>query len=52
MSEQNEQEQVDAVPVALQNLHVFPMNTPLLKPLDLKGDLATNWKHFKRVGEL
>lgn len=27
------------------------MNIPFLKPLDLKGDLATNWKHFKRVWE-
>lgn len=27
------------------------MNIPFPKPLDLKGDLATNWKHFKRVWE-
>lgn len=48
MSEQNEQN-VEAVPVAVHNLHVFPMNILFPKPLDLKDDLATNWKHFKRV---
>ncbi|XP_061195310.1 uncharacterized protein K02A2.6-like [Saccostrea echinata] len=46
-----ENEQVEAAPAAVQNLHVFLMNIPFPKPLDLKGDLATNWKHFKRVWE-
>ena len=27
------------------------MNIPFPKPLDLKGDLATNWKAFKRIWE-
>lgn len=39
---QNEQHEVEAVPVAVQNMHVF---------LLIYSDLATNWKHFKRVGE-
>ncbi|XP_061196579.1 uncharacterized protein K02A2.6-like [Saccostrea echinata] len=46
-----ENEQVKTAPAAVQNLHVFPMNIPFPKPLDLKDDLATNWKHFKRVWE-
>lgn len=36
MYEQNEQKQVDAVSVAGQNLHVFPLNIPFPKPLNLK----------------
>lgn len=39
---QNEQDEVEAVPVAVQNMHVF---------LLIYSDLATHWKHFKRVGE-
>ncbi|XP_061190282.1 uncharacterized protein LOC133198160 [Saccostrea echinata] len=35
------------------NIVAFMISTcfSLLVPLDLKGDLATNWKHFKRVWE-
>ena len=36
---------------ALQNLHFYPMTIPFPKPLDLKGDLAANWKAFKRIWE-
>lgn len=39
---QNEQDEVEAVPLAVQNMHVFLLTY---------SDLATNWKHFKRVGE-
>jgi hypothetical protein len=44
-------EGVEAAPAAVQNVQVYPMNIPFPKPLDLKGDLATNWKQFKRVWE-
>lgn len=51
MSEQNEQEQGEAVLFAVQHLHVFPLNIPFYNHLDFKDDLARNRKHFKRVWE-
>jgi hypothetical protein len=28
---------------------IVPVNIPLPPPLDMNGDLATNWKQFKQV---
>lgn len=46
----NEEQQDVGVAAAPQKVYV-PTNIPFPAKLDLRGNIATNWRHFKRVWE-
>lgn len=46
----NEEQQDAGVAAAPQKVYV-PTNIPFPAKLDLHGNIATNWRHFKRVWE-
>lgn len=46
----NEEQQDAGVAAALQKVYV-PTNIPFPAKLDLRGNIATNWRHFKRGWE-
>ncbi|XP_062576513.1 uncharacterized protein K02A2.6-like [Saccostrea cucullata] len=50
MSNGDGENQADGVAAAPQRVYV-PTNIPFPAKLDIRGNLATNWRHFKRVWE-
>ena len=50
MSQENEEPQAAGGAAVPQKVYV-PTNIPFPAKLDIRGNLATNWRHFKRVWE-
>ena len=50
MSQENEEPQAAGGATVPQKVYV-PTNIPFPAKLDIRGNLATNWRHFKRVWE-
>lgn len=50
MSNGDGENQADGVAAAPQRVYV-PTNIPFPAKLDIRGNLATNWRHFKQVWE-
>lgn len=46
----NEEQQDEGVASAPQKVYV-PTNIPFPAKLDIRGNIAMNWRHFKRVWE-